>query len=117
MGQDVIIKDTVAMGDVLLVDTDRSFTGQDGHMITLDSVRHGVPGKLAERLFGLDLGIDYVYVLQNTVTVRRQGGWDEESAARIAKVTGSFLRYYPDDQDTAPDEPEAAEDTSPDEEE
>lgn len=99
MGQDVVIKDTVTMGDVLVIDTDRSLTGQDGHTITLDSERRGFPGKLAERLFALDLGIDYVYVLQNTVTVRRNGGWDEDSAGVVADTTGSFLRYYPDEEE------------------
>lgn len=97
MGQDVVIKDTVAMGDVLLIDTDRSLTGQDGHTITLESERHGFPGRLADRLFGLDLGIDHVYVLQNTVTVRRGGGWDEKTTGAVAEATGSFLRFYPNE--------------------
>jgi hypothetical protein len=99
MGQDVVIKETVTMGDVLVVDTDRSFTGQDGHTITLDSPRHGVPGRLADRLFALDLEIDYVFVLQNTVAIRRPGGWDEETAGVVTDVTASFLRYYPDDEE------------------
>lgn len=96
MGQDVIIKDTVVMGDVLMVDTDRSITGQDGHTITIDSDRTGFPGRLAERLFALDVGIDHIYILQNTVTVRRPGGWDEDTAGAVAEVTGTFLRYYSD---------------------
>lgn len=87
------------MGDVLVIDTDRSFTGQDGHIITLDSGHHGVPGRLAERLFALDMGIDYVFVLQNTVTVRRQGGWDEDSAGMVTDVAGTFLRFYPDEEE------------------
>jgi hypothetical protein len=99
MGQDVVIKETVTMGDVLMVDTDRSFTGQDGHVITPDSVRHGVPGVLADRIFALDLGVDHIYVLQNTVTVRRPGGWDDEAAVSVTEVVGSFLRHYPDDEE------------------
>jgi hypothetical protein len=99
MGQDVNIKDTVTMGDVLVIDTDRSFTGQDGHAITPDSASHGVPGRLAERLFALDLGIDYVFVLQNTVTVRRDGAWDEDSAGLVTDVTGSFLRFYSEEEE------------------
>lgn len=106
MGQNVEIKDSVTLGEVLVIDTDRSFTGQDGHTITPGVNGHGVPGRLAERLFGLDLGIDHVYVLQNTVTVRRGSPWDEESAAAVADVTASFLRYYPDDEDTAGSEEE-----------
>lgn len=97
MGQDVIIKNTMTMGDVLVIDTDRSFTGQDGHVITPESERHGVPGRLADRLFALDLGIDHIFVLQNTVTVRRNGDWDEESAGAVTDITGSFLRFYPDE--------------------
>lgn len=99
MGQNVEIKDSVNLGEVLVIDTDRSFTGQDGHTITPDSERFGVPGRLADRLFSLDLGIDHVFVLQNTVTVRRSAGWDEDSAGAVADVTGSFLRYYPDEEE------------------
>lgn len=99
MGQDVQINNTVTFDDVLVIDTDRSFTGQDGHSIGRDSDRHGVPGRLAEKLFGLDLGIDHVYVLQNTVTIRRPGGWDEDTAGAVADVTGSFLRFYPDEEE------------------
>jgi hypothetical protein len=94
MGQDVQIKDTVTFGDVLVIDTDRSFTGQDGHAMTSGGERHGVPGRLADRLFGLDLGIDHVHVLQNTVTLRRPGGWDEDSAGKAADATNGFLRFY-----------------------
>ena len=104
MGQDVIIKNTVTMGDVLVIDTDRSFTGQDGHTMTPDAERSGVPGRLADRLFALDDAIDYVFVLQNTVTVRRSGGWDEDTAAEVAEITGSFLRYYPDEVSGAGEE-------------
>lgn len=113
MGQDVIIRDTATMGDVLVIDTDRSFTGQDGHTITADSARHGVPGLLADRLFATDPDIDYVYVLQNVVTVRRQGGWDDESASTATGITGSFLRHYPDaaatDEEATADEEDTSE--------
>jgi hypothetical protein len=98
MGQNVEIKESVTMGDVLLIDTDRSFTGQDGHIITPDSERHGVPGLLAARLFDLGIGVNHIYVLQNTVTVRRDGGWDDATADQVARATETFLRYYPDEE-------------------
>jgi hypothetical protein len=98
MGQDVRINDTVTMGDILVIDTDRSFTGQDGHALTPDSERQGVPGRLADRLFALDIGIDHVYVLQNTVTVRRPGGWDEDTAGLVSDVTSTFLRFYDEEE-------------------
>ncbi|HXV71183.1 MAG TPA: hypothetical protein VEB69_07235 [Acidimicrobiia bacterium] len=106
MGQNVEIKDSVTLGEVLVIDTDRSFTGQDGHAITTSGDGHGVPGRLAERLFGLNLGIDHVYVLQNTVTVRRSSPWDDQSAGAVADVTASFLRFYPDDGEDAGSEEE-----------
>jgi hypothetical protein len=99
MGQNVEIKDTVTMGDVLIVDTDRSFTGQDGQVIVVGQEGEGVPGDLAARLFDLDLDIDHVFVLQNIVTVRRPGGWDEESAGRVTDATHTFLRYYTDEEE------------------
>lgn len=99
MGQNVEIKDTMSVGDVLVIDTDRSFTGQDGHSMSPGSDGNGVPGVLADRLFGLDIGIDHVHILQNTVTVRRAGGWDEDTAGVVTDVTGSFLRYYPDEEE------------------
>ena len=98
MGQNVEIRDITTVGDVLLIDTDRSFTGQDGEAISPGETREGVPGVLASRLFGLGLGIDHVYVLQNQVTVRRPIGWDEATRDQVADVTRYFLRYYPDSE-------------------
>ena len=94
MGQTVIVNDMNELGDVLLLDTDRSFTGQDGIAMAPANRGGGVPGVLADELFDLGLGVDHVYVLQNTVTMRRPGGWDEESKAAVASVVESFLRFY-----------------------
>jgi hypothetical protein len=96
MGQTVVIRDSVTIDDVLLITTDRSFTGQDGQAITPDSPREAVPGILADKLFGPDSRIDHVYVLQNTISIRRPGGWDREAVDRALEATSSFLQYYPD---------------------
>ena len=104
MGQNVEIRDITMVGNVLLVDTDRSFTGQDGAAISPEEARDGVPGVLASRLFDLGLGIDYVYVLQNQVTIRRPTGWDEATKDQVADVTRYFLRYYPDADGAASEE-------------
>ncbi len=98
MGQTVEINHTTQIEDILLIDTDRSFTGQDGQAISPDSPGEAVPGDLAQRLFGLDIGVDHVYVIQNIITVRRPGGWDEDTAGRATDVTASFLRYYDEDE-------------------
>ncbi|CAN5826171.1 hypothetical protein BH23ACT4_BH23ACT4_14430 [soil metagenome] len=94
MGQNVEIRSVAEVGNVLLLDTDRSLTGQDGHEMTPNQPGTAVPGLLAERLFGLDTGIDHVFVLQNTITVRRPGGWDEATVASVKDETQSFLRFY-----------------------
>jgi hypothetical protein len=99
MGQTVQIKDTVTLGDVLVLDTDRSFTGQDGEVATPGDLSVGVPGLLARGLFALDIGIDHVFVQQNAVTVRRPGGWDEASTDLVSALTGSFLRHYGEGDD------------------
>ena len=98
MGQNVEIKDTTEIGDVLIIDTDRSFTGQDGQTITPESPGEGVPQVLASRLFDLAIGIDHIFILQNTVTVRRPGGWDEDNAGSVSDVTHHFLRFYDEEE-------------------
>ena len=94
MGQTVIVNDVRELDEVLLLDTDRSFTGQDGIAMTPGNRGRGVPGTLAGELFDLGLGVDHVYVLQNTVTVRRPGGWDEESRGAVTSVVERFLLFY-----------------------
>ena len=98
MGQDVVIKDLVSLGDVIVIDTDRSFTGQDGQASIPSSLADGIPGLLSERLFGLGLGIDRVFVQQNTVTVRRPGGWDASVTDLVAEETSTFLRFYDEEE-------------------
>ena len=98
MGQTVVINSTVELDDILVIDTDRSFTGQDGQAISAGEQGHAVPGLLAERLFSLDIGIDHVHVLQNIITLRRSGGWDEDSAGQAVDVAGSFLRFYDEEE-------------------
>ena len=94
MGQTVVVNGVKELGDVLLLDTDRSFTGQDGMVISPSNRGRAVPGALADELFDLGLGVDHVYVLQNTVSVRRPGGWDEESRTAVTSMVEGFLRFY-----------------------
>lgn len=98
MGQTVRINDVTVVGDVLIVDTDRSFTGQDGETVTPGSPGRGVPSMLAAELFDLGLGIDHVFVQQNAVTVRRPGGWDADAEGLVAGATSSFLLFYGEEE-------------------
>jgi len=94
MGQTVVVNNAVEMGDLLLIDTDRSFTGQDGSALTRELPGDAVPGVLARALFELDPAIDHIYVLQNTVTIRRPGGWDEAGTMAVQSTVEGFLRFY-----------------------
>jgi hypothetical protein len=97
MGQTIQIWDTDVVGDVLLVSTDRSFTGQDGESygredpVGSDAI---FPARLAGRLFESDPSIDHVYVMSNVISLRRQGGWDDASTGAAREVVGSFFLFY-----------------------
>jgi hypothetical protein len=98
MGQSIEILKTVRLGDVILIDTDRSLTGQDGESyggITSAESVDSFPAALAVRLFGSDASIDHVFVMSNTISARRRGGWDDRSTAAAEQVIAGFFRYYP----------------------
>ena len=97
------------MGTVALFSTDRSLTGQDGIGFTPGAIdSEEPPAELARRLIAADDGIDHVYVLSNTVTVRRGTDWDEDSVADAAEViSGLFVHYPPADSFVSGEEDEA----------
>lgn len=97
MGQLIQVEAT-PIGDVAVFSLDRSLTGQDGVMLSrADDGGDGPPYDLARSLFSADQQIGHVYVLSNTVTVRRDGGWDQDEVDATARViTGLFVHYQPE---------------------
>lgn len=93
MGQ-TIQMESVTVGEIALFDTDRTMTGQDGVGFSPGMVAGGTPGSLAGRLFEADSAIDHVFVLSNQVTVRRRGGWDDESLKAATSVVRDFFVHY-----------------------
>jgi hypothetical protein len=96
MGQTIEVK-SVVLGEVALFDTDRSLTGQDGQGFeSITAARSGtaLAAHLCAALFGSDAAIDHVYVLSNQVTVRRTGGWSDESTGKAAVVIADFFVFY-----------------------
>ena len=98
MGQPIQVE-TTTLGDVVIFDTDRSITGQDGAAyasradaeasdLCLDS--------LAVHLFDADGGVNHVFVASNQVVVRRNTDWTESEAAAAADVVANFFLYYPE---------------------
>jgi len=98
VGQTIQINRTDVIGDVVIVDTDRTLTGQDGEVFdgADQSARDGFAAELAARIFEEIPGVDHVYVMSNTVTVRRPGGWGDGDLARLSELVTSFFRFYPD---------------------
>ncbi|MGF1616384.1 MAG: ferredoxin--NADP reductase [Acidimicrobiia bacterium] len=93
MGQTIEVKST-RIGDVALFDTDRSLTGQDSHSFTGTSESDDPPALLANRLFASDPSVLHVHVLSNTVSIERDGGWDDASLAAARSVIAGLFIFY-----------------------
>lgn len=122
MGQTIQIRDANVIGDVLLVSTDRSFTGQDGETYRPNTPKDGdavnsgaiFPAQLATRLFESDISIDHVYVMSNVLSIKRVGGWGDGPVASARDIVSSFFLFYEaqtasSDQTQADTEPVPAE--------
>jgi hypothetical protein len=97
MGQTINLESSRVIGDVVMLDTDRSITGQDG--VSYASVDEAAssdifPARLAARLFEADAAIDHVFVASNQVVVRRPSGWDDAALTASVDVVQAFFRYY-----------------------
>lgn len=94
MGQ-LIQVEASPMGAVALFSTDRSLTGQDGVSLS-PGTSDGAdpPHELARRLFAADGLIDHVYVLSNTVAVRRRESWDDKAVGRAGDVIANLFVHY-----------------------
>jgi hypothetical protein len=96
MGQTIEINGSRRVGDVLVIDTDRSLAGQDGEAYTpgYTAASTTFPARLAERLFESDVDIDRVHVMSNAVTISRSGGWTPEAQSLAEDVVIRFFRFY-----------------------
>ena len=97
MGQTIEVLDKTELGETLMISADRSWSGQDGEaFMAAPAEPQTFPAELAARLFEAGLGIDHVYVMSNTVSIRRPGGWDSEATEAAAAVISGFFRFYSD---------------------
>ena len=98
MGQRIEVSASV-VEDILLLDTDRTITGQDGTEYPSRETAESddrFPGRLAARLFQSDGSVDHVFVASNAVVVKRSGGWDDDSVASASDVVSDFFLFYPE---------------------
>lgn len=98
MGQTIEINGSRRVGNVLVIDTDRSLAGQDGEAYTpgYTAASDTFPARLAERLFKADADIDRVFVMSNAVTVSRASEWTGEAQKAAEDVVVRFFRFYED---------------------
>jgi len=95
MGQPIEVLETTVLGDVALIHTDRSITGQDGTVYSsADEADDEFPGRLAARIFDHADGVTHVFVASNQVVVGREGGWDEATLSAVAGVVSEFFVFY-----------------------
>ncbi len=97
MGQRIEVSKATVMDDVLMVETDRSITGQDGVSYPSAAAADGdetFPGHLAAQLFRGDPDVASVFVGSNAVVVKREGGWDDDSLGRSFRTVSEFFLFY-----------------------
>lgn len=97
MGQTIEINGTDVIDHVLVIDTDRSLAGQDGEAfsgVAAARLKSTFPARLAVRLFEADQAVDHVFVMSNSVSVRRPSGWDDQAVSTISEVVSEFFRHY-----------------------
>lgn len=97
MGQLIDVTGTTTFDDVVVFDTDRGITGQDGSgfgSAAEAAAASGFAARLADRLFDAVPGIDHVWVASSQVVVRRPGGWPDETTVAAADVVRRFFVFY-----------------------
>lgn len=100
MGQTIEVK-AQQVDSVVIFDTDRSITGQDGsgyaHAdLPEDPATAIFPAQLAARIYAGIEDIDHVFIASNQVVVKREAGWTEAIIDATAEIIEQFFRYYPD---------------------
>jgi hypothetical protein len=88
---------TVVVGDMVVVATDRSLTGQTGagfDSLEEASAAGGFGATLAARLFSADSDLGHVFVASNQVMVTRIGGWDETGVETITRLVRELFAFY-----------------------
>lgn len=93
MGQRIAVS-AVPLGDVAVFDLDRSLTGQDGMAFFQPPRGKTPPETLARRLWDTDNGLQSVYVLSNTVSVRRESVWNESDVETAAEIIANLFIHW-----------------------
>lgn len=100
MGQQIEIKSSVVLGDMLVIDTNRSLTGQNGEAYTSaeDASGSTLPAELASSLFSALDDIDHVFSASNSLSVRSKQPWGDAEVAAANATVRNFFTYWDDNR-------------------
>jgi ferredoxin--NADP+ reductase len=93
MGQRIAVT-AVPLGNVAMFDLDRSLTGQDGMTFFEPPQGSTPPETLARRLWESDNHLQSVYVLSNTVSVRRETDWDQAEVESVSEIIANLFIHW-----------------------
>lgn len=97
MGKPIAVVTAGVVGEVVVFDTDRGLTGQDGAGFGTGEAAAAAgshAGDLASRLFTEVPGVRHVFVGSSQVVVRRHGDWDEAALAAATGAIGGHFVFY-----------------------
>ena len=87
----------IRLGEVVIFDTDRSLSGQEGETFPDAEAAASAdtfPARLAVDLFAARPEITSVYVYSNTISVRGPGEWSNEAADACEGAIRNCLVHY-----------------------
>lgn len=96
MGQQIEIKSSVVLGNMLVIDTNRTLTGQNGEAYASlkDAVGPTLPAELAGSLFSALGAVDHVFTASNSVSVRSTEAWNDAEVATANATVRNFFTYW-----------------------
>jgi ferredoxin--NADP+ reductase len=93
MGQKITVS-AIPIGDVAVFDLDRSLTGQDGVTFLEPPAGSTPPETLARRLWESDDRLQSVYVLSNTVSIRREADWKKDEVDSVSDIIANLFIHW-----------------------
>lgn len=100
MGQQIEIKSSAVLGAMLVIDTDRSLTGQNGEAFATPQEATGTTlgAQLAAAMFEVLPSADHVFTASSTVSVRATEPWTDEHVAAATGAVRNFFTYWSDNR-------------------
>lgn len=93
MGQTIQVS-AIPVGNIAIFDLDRSLTGQDGVSFSQPPEGPTPPEILARRLWDADGSVNNVYVLSNSVSVRKESDWATDDLDAASGIISNLFIFW-----------------------